>query len=218
MDLPKDLFSGPKVLEKKKSKINGEIKVIKTLGLGTYIQVNGLTQSGGVVINVWKTVLKKIKKENKKRKNCLILGLGGGSAAKLIHRYWPESKITAVDIDKVIVNLGRKYLALSELNLDIYIKDAEKFIAGEIKKKKKYDLILIDMYVGYEIPQKFNNTKFIETIKQSLNKKGIAIFNRLYFDDKRPLAIKFGKKLEDVFSEVRYIYPEANLMFVCKNI
>ena len=50
MDLTKDLFSGPKVLEKKKSKINGEIKVVKTLGLGTYIQVNGLTQSGGVVI------------------------------------------------------------------------------------------------------------------------------------------------------------------------
>jgi len=218
MNLNTDLFPGPKVLEERKSKINGEIKVVKMLGLGTYIQVEGLTQSGGVVANVWKTSLKKTRREKEKIRNCLILGLGGGSAAKLVCKYWPEAKITGVDIDPTIVELGKRYLGLDKLNLDIHIEDSEKFITKEIKNKRKYEFILIDMYVGYEVPKKFETVEFTKTIKQLLNKEGIAVFNRLYFDTKRPLAIKFAKKLETVFPKVEYFYPEANLMFICKNI
>ena len=33
-----------KILEEVESGINGKIKVVKSLGLGTYIQVEGLTQ------------------------------------------------------------------------------------------------------------------------------------------------------------------------------
>jgi len=218
MDITGNLFSGPKVLEEKKSKINGEIKVVKMLGIGTYIQVEGLTQSGGVVINVWRHTLHKIKKQNAEIGSCLILGLGGGSAAKLVHKYWPEAKITGVDIDPIIIEMGKKYLGLDKLNLNIQIEDAEKFTVKEIKNKKKYDLILIDMYVGYEVPKKFESKKFIKTIKQLLNKKGIAVFNRLYFNNKRPLAIKFAKKIETIFPKVEYVYPEANLMLVCKKL
>ena len=38
-------FIGPKIIEKKHSNINGEVVVLKTLGLGIHIQVEGLTQS-----------------------------------------------------------------------------------------------------------------------------------------------------------------------------
>ena len=51
---------GTKIFEVKHSKFNKNIKVIKSLGLGTYIQVNGLTQSGGVVESIWKYSFKKL--------------------------------------------------------------------------------------------------------------------------------------------------------------
>ena len=47
-----DFLIGTKVLEERHSKFNGDIKVVRRLGFGTYIQVEGVTQSGGVVYEV----------------------------------------------------------------------------------------------------------------------------------------------------------------------
>ena len=209
-------FVGPKVIEKKSSKINGEVVVLKTLGLGTHIQVEGLTQSGSVVYDIWKTTLKKVSKDKKTVRKCLILGLGGGSAAKLAKRYWPNSKITGVEIDPVMIEMGKKHMGLKDLRVEITNTDASGYISQACKNCESYDLILIDMYVGYRIPEKFENIKFIRDIKKLLSTKGLAVFNRLYFDDKRKLARIFEKKLEENFADVDCIYPQANIMFICK--
>lgn len=194
-------------MEERKSKFNGDLRVVKTLGLGTYIQANGLTQSGGIVESIWKSTLKKIHNSKFIIRNSLILGLGGGTAAKLVRKFWPGAKITGVDIDPAIVELGEKYLGLKEDDVDIKIGDASKFISG------KYDLVIVDLYQGDQFPEKFGDEKFLKL----LTKNKLVIFNRLYFGDKRPEAVKFGLKLQKIFSRVEYYYPEANLMFLCYN-
>jgi len=204
---------GTEVLEEVESPINGKIVVLKSLGLGTYIQIEGLTQSGGVVYGVWRTTLKKIKNRRQKVKDCLILGLGGGSAASLVKKYWPEATITGVDIDPVIVGLGKKYLGMPKV--ETVIGDAYEYCQRQRKNNKRYDLILVDVYVGYEVPKKFQHEKFIKLVKSLLAKNGIIVFNRLYFDEKRSLAMKFSKKLEKIFPKVETVFPEANVMFIC---
>ncbi len=202
---------GTKVLEEKKSKFNDGIKVVKTFGLGTYIQVGGLTQSGGIVESIWRSTLKNYKRENFKK--ILILGLGGGTLVKLIKKFWPDSEIDGVDIDKVIVELGQKHLGLKDVN--IKISDAMMFLNKA--KNKKYDLILVDLYQGDLFPDKFEKEIFFARLKRNLNQSGKIIFNRLYYGDKRPNAVRFGLKLKKNFSKVDYFYPEANIMFICKN-
>ncbi len=202
-----DFLSGVKILEERSSKFNKNIKVVKSLGFGTYIQVDNLTQSGGVVYEVWRSTLRKVKSQKLKVTSCLILGLGGGSAAKLVKKYWPEAKITGVDIDPVMVELGKKYLGMPEVN--IVLGDAGKI------PNQKFDLILIDTYLGDSYPEKFEKEGFIRLVKKHLNKSGVAVFNRLYFREKRAGAVKFGGKLEKIFPKVEYFYPEANLMFIC---
>lgn len=205
---------GTKILEEKDSSTNNQITVKKTLGLGTYIQVQGITQSGGVVENIWKSTLKKLR--TKKIKNCLILGLGGGSAAKYVRKYFTKADIIGVDIDPVIVELGKKYLGLDELNIEIKILDAYKFVRQEVKdKRREYVLILVDLYQGREVPEKFQSDEFIRIITGLLTDDGIVVFNRLYFDKKRKDAMKFAQKLEKIFPKVDYFYPEANIMFIC---
>jgi spermidine synthase len=140
------------------------------------------------------------------------LGLGGGTAAKLVRKYWPESKITGVDIDPVIVELGRKYLSLESASIYSIVEDAYDFVQ---KGKKKYDLILVDLYLGDKYPERFEEIKFVENVKKLLNKDGVAIFNRLYGVSDRGESMKFGKKLEKVFKKIEYIYPQANMIFVC---
>src|SRR4030065_554342 len=204
---------GTKVIEEVRSALNGKIEVVKSVGFGTYIKVEGLTQSGGVVYEVWQSTLKKVKGKKLDIQRSLILGLGGGSATKLVKKYWREAKITGVDIDPVMVRLGEKYLDLKDV--EIRVEDAEKFIGREVAAGTKYDLILIDMYIGDTVPEKFQSDKFIKTIHTMLGQGGVAIFNRLYFGEKRSEAVKFGNKLEKAFLNVEYVYPEANLMFVC---
>src|SRR4030043_825753 len=124
-----DFLTGTQILEEVNSPINGNIKVVKGLAFGTYIQVEGLTQSGGILKSVWRKPLKKLKNERiEKLKNCLILGLGGGTGAGLVREFWPDVKITGVDLDPVMIALGRKYLGLDKYGVNVVIGDAYEYV------------------------------------------------------------------------------------------
>ena len=73
----------------------------------------------------------------------------------------------------------------------------------------------MDTYVGDEFPRKFESEEFLKLVKKLLSQRGIVIFNRLYYGEKRKEAVKMLKKLEKVFPGVEAVYPEANVMFVC---
>lgn len=195
---------GTTILEERESKYNGHLRVLNTLGMGTYIQSNGLTQSGGIVENIWKSTLKQIKSDCK---NILILGLGGGTLAKLLRKKYPSAKITGVEIDPIMIELGKKYLDLDKYNIDIKIQDANKFLPAQAGKFGLYDLVIVDTYLGDQV---------VDIARSDLAMAKITIFNRLYFGDKRPDTVRFGNNLEKIFKKVTWFYPEANLMFICK--
>jgi spermidine synthase len=211
-----DLLKGIRVLEELDSPVNGKLKVVQSLGWGISIQADNLTQSGGVLKDVWGTVLKKVSEGKKEVRNSLILGLGAGSAAKLVKRYWQDAKVTGVEIDPLMIDLGMKYLGLSGAEVDIKITDAYKFCKDKVNTGDKYDLILNDIYVGSTIPSQFEEDKYVTNVRELMVPEALAIFNRLYYGEKRGEALSFGKKLEKHFSQVHPIYPEANVMFVCR--
>ncbi len=208
------LFS-PKVLEETTSPVNGKITVLKSFGFGTYIQVGELTQSGGIVYEVWKESLQQVHKRKLTIQNALILGLGGGTNAQVLREFWPKAKVSGVDIDPVMVELGKKYLGLK--GVETTIQDAFEFTAEALKGTQKYDLILVDIYLGDTFPEKFESDVFVKMVKKLLLPGGMVVFNRLYYEEKRPQAMRFGAKLEKFFSKVNYVYPEANLMLLCYN-
>jgi len=203
------------VLEEVVSPINGKIRVVRSLGLGTYIQVENITQSGGIVKDIWRSTIKKVAKLKPQVGKCLILGLGGGTAAGQIIKIWPNAKITGVDNDEKMVEMGRKYLGLKDV--ECVIGDGLEFSIKANKKGQKYDLILIDIYLGRTLPSQFEKEDFLITIEKLLTPGGVAVFNRLYYGEKRPETMRFASKLEKVFPKVKYVYPEANLMLLCYN-
>lgn len=207
---------GTKILEERKSKYNGNLRVVKTFGMGTYIQSNGLTQSGGIVETIWKQTLRFLNHKSLIINHCLILGLGGGTVAKLIRNKYPNAKITGVEIDPLMVELGKKYLGLDQINVDIKISDALNFLELPTHNSQHYNLVVIDLYNGDQFPKEFESEKYLHLIENILSKSDVVIFNRLYYGEKRPQAVKFGKRLEKVFGTVDWFYPEANLMFFCR--
>lgn len=200
---------GVKVLEEKNSTKNGKLRVVKTLFSKPYIQAQGLTQSGGIVETIWKGTLSKVK--NVSPKNCLVLGYGGGTVARLISRRWPYTKITGVDNDPEIVDLGQKYLE-SFKKTDVYIKDAGEFLKVN---RDKYDLIIVDLYKGANLPSKFKTEAFYQLTAKRLSKGGVAVFNSLSL--RKMSEENIGPVLERVFAKIIIFRPIVNLMYICSN-
>ncbi|MBI4099638.1 class I SAM-dependent methyltransferase [Candidatus Microgenomates bacterium] len=134
-------FFYPQTVAEVKSKINGLIRVSKYRGQYS-LWVGGFEQSGPVyVAKVWKKALEKV---SGTPKTALILGLGGGTLVGLLTQNWPNTKITGVEIDPVMIALGKKYFGLGEYkNLKIIRADARKY-----RPTRPFDLVLADAYLG----------------------------------------------------------------------
>lgn len=207
------MFNLIRTLEERESLFNGKIQVIRTLE-GIRIIVDGVSQSGWLVRKVWQRALKKIRTEKPNVEKVAILGLGGGSAVKLVNRYWPRAMIVGVDIDPIMVDLGRRYLGLSQLkNLKVVIEDAEKWV-GKEKGKRRFSLILVDIYKGGRPPSKFTTETFIKKVRDLLGSGGIAAFNHLHSDREKEEAAIFGAKVRKIFPAATSIKPEANIIFI----
>lgn len=216
----------PRTLEKISSSINGEISVMEQFGKRKIV-VGGLTQSGPMAEEVWRQAIKEISTLDKTRHmpkfgkgtelNILILGLGGGSLVKLIDKYFPQAKIIGVEIDPIMVELGKKYLDLARIkNLEIIIDDAVSCINISKHLYKKFDLILVDLYVGDKISENCQSELFLRNIKKFLTKSGVVIFNRLYFKNHIFEANNFLDKLKKIFNDLVCKKVLTNLLILAR--
>lgn len=186
---------------------------MKTLE-GTRLVVEGISQSGWLVEKVWSAALGRVKKDRPEIKSVAVLGLGGGSAAKLVNKYWPQAAIIGVDIDPVMVELGKNYLGLRKVNnLKTVIEDAEGWI-NKIKGKKLFGLVLVDIYKGTRVPEKFRTSGFIKKVNSILERGGIGAFNHLYSAIEKEDGDSLGRKLRKIFSVLTLVKPEANIIFI----
>lgn len=214
----KRFFLGGEVLERVHSEINGEIVVAENLLDGKELRIGGVTQSGGLVEKLWKEIfnykfliINQFKNSNFK---CLILGLGGGNAAKLVAEKWPGCKIVGVEIDPVVVKMGRKYFGLGEIkNLETVIGDAIKVISDKrYVISKNYDLILVDLYLGKDYPKAAESKEFLQALKNILSRRGLVVINRLYYTS------SFQKEAESFLLKVKEIFPNVEIKKAVTNL
>lgn len=212
-------FLFPQIVEKINSPINGEIKVVKLFG-NISLQVDGLTQSGGLLENIWKKGLKEIKNSKLKIKNCLLLGVGGGTVIKLLYKYFPQIKITGVEIDPLMLQLAQKYFAINEIpRLKLINSDAIRWVKNfrfnDINHCSMFDLILVDLYTGKDIPKELNDIQFLIKLRSLLSKNGMIIFNRLRNKDNQKEIDEFIEKVKSIFSRVLVKKPLVNYLIFC---
>lgn len=212
----KKVIFGKVVLDQAKSEINEKIEVTEDLLGEKRIVVDNLTQSGGLVYQIWQEVLKQLKGMKFEIKDVLILGLGGGTAAKIIRKYFPESRILGIELDREMIRLGKKYLGLGEIgNLEIVQNDASAFIQ---KNKEKFDLILVDLYIGRSIPVSTESEIFLKVTKESLRPDGLIVFNRASFGTNKQKTEEFSRKLQKYYLQIEAKKVLSNILFLCRKI
>jgi len=88
----------------------------------------------------------------RRRRRILILGLGGGSVARLARALAPDAEIVGVELDAEVVRLARAHLELDELDIRIELADAltwlEKAHLDREIGRGRFDAVLEDVFIG----------------------------------------------------------------------
>lgn len=119
----------------------------------------------------------------------LVLGVAGGSVIKtLVDEIKFKGQITGVEIDPEIIKVANKYFKLNEIQqLEIVIQDAFEFV---LKTKKKYDLIIIDIFQDTTMPGFLFETYFTNCVCNLLKNKGFILFNTMILNENQNLRNK----------------------------
>lgn len=125
---------------------------------------------------VFQQVISSLDLTLEKKYNVLILGFGAGSISEILFNRLNNYKIVGIEYDPVIIQIAEKYFPHVLKNTKIEIVDAELFIQ---KNKDLYDLILIDLFVETNVPNKFQTKEFLQNVSNSLNSNGIVLMNSM---------------------------------------
>jgi predicted membrane-bound spermidine synthase len=184
----------PKVTSKKiQSKFNGELEI--TVRNGRKVLDSEKTNySHGTVQDVWKKGLKKVDLTGVER--ILLLGLGGGSIVHILDKdYKYDGKLTAVEIDPVIIEIAQKeFGVVPHEKLKIKCADAFEFV-GKKKKRKKFNLIIVDIFLDRVMPEQLLSDAFWQDLKRLTEKGGTIIFNAFHYTRKLAPIRKELKRL-----------------------
>ncbi len=107
-----------------------------------------------------------------------IIGLAGGSVARAYFNYLgaeARPRITGVEIDPEVIDIGRQYFGLDELGLDIVNQDGRVFLATT---DEFFDVIVVDAYsTQLYIPPHMSTREFYALAKGRLKPGGILMMN-----------------------------------------
>lgn len=101
----------------------------------------------------------------------LVLGLGGGSAAR--NFFHLNFKVDAVELDERIADIAGNCFALDK-DVTVIIDDARHYIETT---QQSYDLIFFDVFTGDVQPPHVLSLECFEKAKTLLNKNGLIIVN-----------------------------------------
>ena len=81
-----------------------------------------------------------------RRRSVLILGLGAGSAARVVRALAPGAHIVGVERDRAVLRAARRWFDLDDLRLEVVEADAQDFLR---RSRRRFDAILEDVFVGH---------------------------------------------------------------------
>lgn len=215
----KKLFLGEDLIARIPSSINGEIKLHEDLFGRRRIQVGQLTESGGAMDTIMEKALREVKRNKVGEiKSILLLGLGAGTIIKRLKKFWPSSKITAVELDPTMVEVGKKYFKFENIDgLEIIQTDAIELINNPNRlNNKNFDLIIVDLYLGIDFPTKPTMTdSFINGLKKISSPNGLVVINRLYWGKHKKETLEFVERYKSKFKKVWFKKSTSNLLVFC---
>ena len=110
-----------------------------------------------------------------KLERILEIGLGGGRTVSYLGAALPDTAILAVELDKDVVALAKKYFRFTETaKLRAVVSDGRAHL---IRDSEKWDVIMIDAYRGPFVPFHLLTKEFYTLVKSRLAPGGVVVQN-----------------------------------------
>ena len=103
----------------------------------------------------------------------LILGMGSGTYAANLDRYFPSVRVEGVEIDEKITEISRTYFHLDP-DIPVATYDGRAYLAAV---RDRYDLIMVDAYQDITIPFQMSSLEFFTLVSDHLTEDGVMIVN-----------------------------------------
>ncbi len=109
----------------------------------------------------------------------LILGMGSGTYATQLSRYFDNIQIEGVEIDDKITDLAHRYFELPE-STKVTTYDGRAYLAAI---DGLYDVIMVDAYQDITIPFQMSSVEFFSMVKEHLSPGGVMVVNMNMYTD-----------------------------------
>ncbi len=138
---------------------------------------------------------------NPDAKSMLVIGLGGGVIPRAMRRIDPEMRIDVIEVDPAVVKVAKRYFNYREdPNLRTYVGDGRIFVRRQARAGVRYDLIVIDAFGRFYVPEHMMTREFISEVKTLLAPGGVVASNTF---SKGLLAPYEAATYQSVFGEIR---------------
>ncbi|MBV1775458.1 polyamine aminopropyltransferase [Burkholderiaceae bacterium DAT-1] len=109
-------------------------------------------------------------------KDMVLIGLGGGSIPKFVHKHLPTTKMIAVELLPQVVNVARSmfYMPHDDERLETIVGDGADYVA---RMKQPVDAIMLDAYSKDGIVEALSNEAFFCQCREKLSDDGTLIVN-----------------------------------------
>jgi spermidine synthase len=109
-------------------------------------------------------------------RDVLMIGLGGGSLAKFIHREFPGARVRAVEINPRVVAVARQSFELpaDRENFEVLIADGADFVTRE---DVRCDVLIVDGYEAHGHVETLASEEFYACCLERLRPSGVLVVN-----------------------------------------
>ena len=130
-------------------------------------------------------------------RSLLMLGLGGGTTTRYLHRYLPQVEVLAVELDAGVIDMARRYFGIvPDKTYRVVQDDARVFLA---RNGERHNAILMDTFRGGYIPFHLLTREFFELVRERLTKDGVLVINLRGGNELFPATVK---TLRTVFANI----------------
>lgn len=141
-------------------------------------------------------------------KRVLVIGGGDGGTVRELTRYPNIEKIDMVEIDKLVVDVSRKYLQITASKLDdsrvsLYFEDGIEFVKNT---SEEYDLILVDSTDPIGPGEGLFTTEFYQNCYNILSEDGILVNQ-----SESPYYEQFSKEMKRANKKIKEIFPISSV-------
>jgi spermidine synthase len=136
----------------------------------------------------------------------LLIGLGGGSLARFIHRHLARTRVCAVEVNPKVLNAARMWFGLPEddARLQVIIGDGAEHVPAH---PSSADVLLLDAFDDGQTVRALATPSYYRQCFQALRARGLLVQNFIIGE---PRLETYLKRLQEVFAGALLRLPAAN--------